>query len=72
MVSVLKFCKKNTSIVVWVSWYKQRSGMVADLSENIIQEFALQHNLVDTKVCAVRNEWSGLKLVVPVTKRYII
>jgi hypothetical protein len=69
MVSVLKFCKKNTSIIVWVSWYKQRSGIVTDLSENIIREFALQNNLVDIKVCAVSNDWSGLKLVVPVVKR---
>jgi hypothetical protein len=69
MVSVLKFCKKNTSAIVWVSWYKQRSGIVTDLSENIIREFALQNNLVDIKVCAVSNEWSALKLVVPVSKR---
>jgi len=69
MVSVLKFCKKNTSVVVWVSWYKKSSGIITDLSENIIREFALQNGLVDIKVCAVSNEWSGLKLVVPLTKR---
>jgi hypothetical protein len=69
MVSVSKSCKKNTSVVVWVSWYKKSSGIVTDLSENIIPEFALQNNLVDIKVCAVSNEWSGLKLVVPVAKR---
>ena len=69
METVLKLCKKNTSLIVWISWYKKSSGIVTDLSENMIREFALQHNLVDIKVCAVSNEWSGLKLVVPVSKR---
>ena len=69
METVLKLCKKNTSLIIWISWYKKSSGIVTDLSENMIREFALQHNLVDIKVCAVSNEWSGLKLVVPVSKR---
>lgn len=69
MIPVLKLCKKNTSVIVWVSWYKKSSGIVTDLSENLIREFALQNKLVDIKVCAVSNEWSGLKLVVPVAKR---
>lgn len=69
MKTVLRLCKKNTSMIVWVSWYKKTGGIQSDLSENIIREFALQHNLVDIKVCAVSNEWSGLKLVVPVAKR---
>ena len=69
MKTVLKLCKKNTSMVVWVSWYKKSAGIQSNLSENIIREFALQHNLVDIKVCAVSSEWSGLKLVIPVAKR---
>lgn len=69
MISVLKFSKKNTSVIVWISWYKKSAGVKTDLSENMIREFALQNNLVDVKVCAVSNEWSGLKLVVPVSKR---
>ncbi|MEO7307896.1 MAG: hypothetical protein ABIR78_00605 [Ferruginibacter sp.] len=69
MKKVLRLCKKNSSMVVWVSWYKKSSGIASDLSENMIREFALQHGLVDIKVCAVSNEWSGLKLVVPVAKR---
>ncbi len=69
METVLKLCKKNTSVIVWISWYKKSSGILTDLSENLIREIALQHNLVDIKVCAVSNEWSGLKLVVPVSKR---
>lgn len=69
MDTVLKLCKKNSLVIVWVSWYKKSSGILTDLSENLIREFALQHNLIDIKVCAVSNEWSGLKLVVPVSKR---
>jgi hypothetical protein len=69
MKTVLKLCKKNTSMIVWVSWYKKSAGIVSNLSENIIRDFALQHDLVDIKVCAVSSEWSGLKLVVPVSKR---
>ena len=66
---VLKLCKKNPAITVWVSWYKKSSGIDTDLSENIIREFALQNSLVDVKVCAVNEVWSGLKLVVPLAKR---
>ena len=66
---VLNICKKNTAVIVWVSWYKKSSGICSDLSENQIREFALQNNLVDVKVCAVSEVWSGLKLVVPLAKR---
>ena len=69
MKKVTRLCKKNTSMIVWVSWYKKSSGISTDLSENVIRDFALQHDLVDIKVCAVSDEWSGLKLVVPVAKR---
>ncbi|MEP7239192.1 MAG: hypothetical protein ABI685_15030 [Ferruginibacter sp.] len=69
MITVLTLCKKNSSLIIWVSWYKKTAGIPSDLSENIIRDFALQHDLVDIKVCAVSNEWSGLKLVVPVAKR---
>jgi accessory colonization factor AcfC len=69
MAGVLKFCKKNPTIIIWVSWYKKSSGISTDLSENIIREFALKNSLVDVKVCAVSEVWSGLKLVVPIAKR---
>ena len=69
MKKILPLCKKNTSITIWVSWYKKSSGITTDLSEDMIRGFALQHSLVDVKVCAVSDEWSGLKLVVPLTKR---
>ena len=69
MKKILPLCKKNTSITIWVSWYKKSSGITTDLSEDMIRGFALQHSLVDVKVCAVSDEWSGLKLVVPLAKR---
>ena len=69
MKAVLKLSKQNPAVIVWVSWYKKNSGISTNLSENIIREFALQNNLVDVKVCAVSEAWSGLKLVVPLAKR---
>lgn len=69
MKKVLKLCKQNSSVVIWVSWYKKSSGIATDITEDVIRQFALKNNLVDIKVCAVSDEWSGLKLVVPVSKR---
>ncbi|MGC4100108.1 hypothetical protein [Ferruginibacter sp.] len=69
MEKALQYTKANTSVVIWVSWYKKASGIATDLTEDSIRNFALQHNLVDIKVCAVSDVWSGLKLVVPVAKR---
>ena len=69
MGNILPICKKKSSVIIWVSWYKKNSGITTDLTEDLIRSFALQNNLVDIKVCAVSNEWSGLKLVVPVSKR---
>src|SRR5215475_13006733 len=65
----LQAAAKNRQLVVWVSWYKKSSGRVTDLTEDIIRDYALANGLVDVKVCAVSEEWSGLKLVVPVAKR---
>lgn len=61
--------KKNTAVMLWVSWYKKSSKMPTDITEDIIRHHALQNDLVDVKVCAVSELWSGLKLVVPVAKR---
>ena len=61
--------KKNTSIIIWVSWYKKSSKMPTDVTEDTIRNYALLNNLVDVKVCAVSEVWSGLKLVVPLRKR---
>ncbi len=54
---------------VWVAWPKKASGVATDLSENGVRERALALGLVDVKVCAIDETWSGLKLVVPVAKR---
>ena len=48
---------------IWVSWPKKVSGVRTDLTEDIIREVALPMGLVDVKVCAVDETWSGLKLV---------
>jgi hypothetical protein len=69
MKKILLLSKKKSTVIIWVSWYKKSAGIVSNLSEDLIRNFALQNNLVDIKVCAVSNEWSGLKLVVPLSKR---
>src|ERR1044071_5632643 len=48
---------------LWVAWPKKSSGVATDLNENIIREFGLQCGLVDNKVCAVDDTWSGLRFV---------
>src|SRR5579871_2685133 len=57
--------KSNPKIIIWVSWYKKSSGIPTDITETDIRNYALQNDLVDVKVCAVSDQWSGLKLVVP-------
>jgi hypothetical protein len=49
--------------MLWVSWPKKSSGVVTDLNENIVRETGLDAGLVDVKVCAVTDVWSGLKFV---------
>ena len=49
---------------VWVSWPKKSSGVRTDITEDVIREVALPLGLVDVKVCAVDETWSGLKLVI--------
>jgi hypothetical protein len=55
--------------MLWISWPKKTSGVSTDLTENIIRDFGLSIGLVDVKVCAVTNVWSGLKFVIPVKDR---
>lgn len=50
--------------VLWVSWPKKSSSIAGELSEDVVRELALPLELVDVKVCAVDETWSGLKLVV--------
>jgi hypothetical protein len=49
---------------LWISWYKKSAKIPTDVTENAIRDRALKTDLVDVKVCAVTDVWSGLKLVV--------
>ena len=49
---------------VWVSWPKKASKVPTDITEDTIREVALPLGFVDTKVCAIDETWSGLKLVI--------
>jgi predicted ferric reductase len=64
-----KTAKKNTSLILWVSWYKKSAKMNTDITEDTIRNYALKNGWVDIKVCAVSELWSGLKLVIPRANR---
>jgi hypothetical protein len=55
--------------MVWVSWPKKSSGVPTDLTDNVVRETALPLGLVDIKVCAIDEIWSGLKFVIPRDQR---
>ena len=63
------FFKKNPAITIWVSWYKKTAKIPTGITEDTIRNYALRNGLVDVKVCAVSDIWSGLKLVIPLAKR---
>ena len=48
---------------LWVAWPKKASGVVTDITEDVVRELALAGGLVDNKVCAISDVWSGLRLV---------
>ena len=50
--------------MVWVAWPKRSSGVETDMTEDVVRDVALPDGLVDTKVCAIDETWSGLKLVI--------
>ena len=50
--------------MIWVSWPKKSSGVKTDMTDDVIREIALASGLVDVKLCAVDETWSGLKLVI--------
>ena len=49
--------------MLWVAWPKKSSGVETDLTEDVIRRLALDAGVVDVKVCAISEIWSGLKLV---------
>ena len=54
---------------LWVAWPKRSSGVVTDLGETMVREFALANGRVDVKVCAIDDTWSGLKHVIRTADR---
>lgn len=49
--------------MLWISWPKGTSGVATDLNENLVRQIGLAHKLVDVKVAAIDDTWSGLKFV---------
>jgi hypothetical protein len=59
-----RMAKRLTPIgMLWVSWPKKSSGVATDLDDNVVRDIGLAAGLVDVKVCAVTDVWSGLKFV---------
>ena len=58
----VRLIKQDGSI--WVSWYKKAAKLPTEITEDTVREAAFPLGLVDVKVCAVDDKWSGLKLVI--------
>lgn len=56
--------------MLWIAWPKRASGVATDLSDGVVREIGLDAGLVDVKVCAVNEVWSGLKFVIRVKDRH--
>jgi hypothetical protein len=54
---------------LWIAWPKKTAGVATDLRENVVRETGLSHGLVDNKVCAVDDTWSGLRFVYRLSDR---
>jgi hypothetical protein len=54
---------------LWISWPKKAAKVETNVTEDLIRAIALKNGLVDVKVCAIDEIWSGLKLVVPLKER---
>ena len=48
---------------LWIAWPKRASGVATDMTEDVVREVALPLGLVDNKVCAIDDTWSGLRVV---------
>ncbi|HXF40890.1 MAG TPA: DUF3052 domain-containing protein [Blastocatellia bacterium] len=55
--------------MLWIAWPKKASGVVTDLSDYVVRDTGLDAGLVDVKVCAINEVWSGLKFVIRVKDR---
>ncbi|TNE74539.1 DUF3052 family protein [bacterium] len=67
LATIRQMLKQNGAI--WISWPKKTSKKQSNLDGNLVREIGLQTGLVDIKVCAVDDTWSGLKFVIPVKDR---
>jgi len=54
---------------LWIAWPKKTSGVATDVTEDVVREIALPTGLVDNKVCAIDETWSGLRLVIRLEHR---
>lgn len=54
---------------LWISWPKRSSGVATDVDEGVVREIGLASGLVDNKICAVDETWSGLRFVIRVANR---
>ena len=54
---------------LWIAWPKRASKVETDLTEDVVRELALANTLVDNKVCAIDETWSGLRLVIRLKDR---
>lgn len=54
---------------LWIAWPKRTAGVATDLTENVVRDVGLAHGLVDNKVCAVDDTWSGLRFVYRLSHR---
>jgi hypothetical protein len=54
---------------LWVAWPKRSSGVPSDITEDVVREIALPTGMVDNKVCAIDETWSGLRLVIRLENR---
>jgi hypothetical protein len=61
--------KMRDDAMLWISWPKKSAGLPTTVTEDVVREVALPLGLVDTKVCAVDETWSALRLVVRLVNR---
>jgi hypothetical protein len=54
---------------LWIAWPKKASGIASDLSEGLVRQIGLEAGLVDNKICAVDDTWSGLRFVIRLEDR---
>jgi hypothetical protein len=61
--------KLSSTGMLWIAWPKKASGVPTDLTESVVQRIGLEAGLVDTKVCAIDEVWSGLRFVIRLKDR---